>query len=47
MTLRCPRCSADPGKVCEFLTGEVLEVVHIERIKAAIVFDIAAKEPQS
>jgi hypothetical protein len=44
MTLRCPRCKADPGEVCEVLLDQGLEIVHVERIKAAIAFDITAKE---
>jgi len=42
ITLLCPRCGAVPGKVCEMLHGEI-EVVHIERIKAALKLDEAAQ----
>jgi hypothetical protein len=42
ITLLCPRCGADAGKVCELLHGEI-EVVHIERIKAALKLDEAAR----
>jgi hypothetical protein len=41
MTLTCPRCNAKPGQVCDLFDGEV-EIVHVERIKAATAMDVAA-----
>ena len=38
MSLTCPRCHAVPGTACEVLDEE-LEIVHVERIKLAIVMD--------
>jgi hypothetical protein len=35
MTLACPQCGVTAGQVCDLFDGEV-EVVHVERIKAAI-----------
>jgi hypothetical protein len=43
MTLRCPKCNAEPGEVCEVLLNEGLEIVHIERIATALALDAAAK----
>jgi hypothetical protein len=42
LDLPCPRCEAEPGAVCEVLLGEGLEIVHVERIKAAMVRDVSA-----
>jgi hypothetical protein len=42
--ITCPRCKAEPGKVCEVLLGDGLEVVHVERIKLAAALDVSAKE---
>jgi hypothetical protein len=48
VTLACPRCGAAPGRVCEILDGRIfdgkVEVVHVERIKAAAAMDSAAKK---
>lgn len=44
ITLVCPRCHAEPGDVCEVVLGEGLEIVHVERIKAAAAVDFIAKE---
>src|ERR1700691_1041721 len=41
MALLCPRCHAEPGNICEVFGGD-LEIVHIERIKAAAILDEAA-----
>jgi hypothetical protein len=41
MALACPRCDARAGRVCALFDGEV-EVVHVERIAAALVMDVAA-----
>jgi hypothetical protein len=43
VTLACPRCGAAPGVVCEIIGGGV-EVVHVERIKAAAAMDSAAEK---
>ena len=43
MTLVCPRCSAQPGRVCELFDGEV-ELIHVERIKMAAARDVAANK---
>jgi hypothetical protein len=43
ISLVCPRCKAKPGKVCHMLDGAV-ELVHIERIKAAAAMDVRAKK---
>ena len=42
VSLVCPRCSAKAGQACHVLKSE-LQVVHVERIKAAAVKDVAAK----
>jgi hypothetical protein len=42
VTLLCHRCKAEPGSVCETLKGAT-ELVHIERIKAALALDVEAK----
>jgi hypothetical protein len=39
IALLCPRCHAEPGEVCEVLLNEGLEIVHIERIQAALALD--------
>jgi hypothetical protein len=44
MTLACPRCNAEPGEVCEVLPANGLEIVHVERIKAAATMDLLAKK---
>jgi hypothetical protein len=44
ITVACPRCHAEPGKVCEVLVGRGLEIVHIERIKVALAMDVSAKD---
>ena len=44
VSLICPQCGAQPGKVCDILEGEI-ELVHVERIKAAAAKDVAAKRP--
>jgi len=43
VTLACPRCNAEPGEVCEVPVDDGLELVHVERIRAAAVMDAAAK----
>jgi uncharacterized protein (UPF0179 family) len=43
ITLNCPRCSAQPGQVCDIFDGEV-EVVHVERIEWAAAMDVVAKK---
>lgn len=45
VTLFCPRCNAKPGEVCEMLDN-VVELIHLERIEAAITLDDAAKKRQ-
>jgi hypothetical protein len=44
MSLRCPRCNAEPEEVCEILIGDGLEVVHVERIQWAAAMDAIAKK---
>jgi hypothetical protein len=34
LTLRCPRCGAEPGIACDMLDDE-FELIHLERIEAA------------
>lgn len=41
MTLVCPRCAAKAGKVCGLYAGD-LELVHVERIEAAVAMNLAA-----
>jgi hypothetical protein len=41
MSLFCPWCKAKPWEVCETKLGAELEVVHVERIKAAAERDAA------
>ncbi len=45
ISLVCSRCKAEPGQVCEIRDGEI-ELVHIERIKAAAAEDAAANRTQ-
>jgi hypothetical protein len=42
ITLTCPRCKAKPETACDML-DEDLDLIHLERIEAAVVMDIAAK----
>ena len=44
ISLACPRCTAKPGEACDVLIDKGLEVVHVERIKAALAMDVAAKK---
>lgn len=44
ITLLCPKCNAEPGKPCAVFLEKGLEAVHVERIKAAVILDIAGKE---
>jgi hypothetical protein len=44
LTLECPSCGAKAGDVCDVLIDKGFEVVHVERIKAALRMDVAAKE---
>jgi len=44
MAVACPRCHAEPGALCEVLTDDALEIVHVERIKLALATDAAAKD---
>jgi hypothetical protein len=41
ITLTCPKCHAVAGDVCEVLLGQGLEIVHVERINAALALDRA------
>jgi hypothetical protein len=41
MTLACPRCNAEPAKVCEVLPNGQ-QVVHLERVRLAAAIDVAA-----
>jgi hypothetical protein len=43
ITLECPRCRAKAGEVCDVLIDKGIEVVHVERIKAALRMDVEAK----
>jgi hypothetical protein len=43
MTLSCPLCNAQPGKICRIPTRRFEVVVHVERIQAALVKHIEAK----
>jgi hypothetical protein len=43
IALTCPKCHAVAGDVCEMLLGQGLEIVHVERINAALVLDRAQK----
>jgi hypothetical protein len=43
MTLACPRCKAKPGKACVVIKDS-LELIHLERIEAAITLDEVAKK---
>jgi len=42
MGLTCPRCGAKAGQVCGIFRGD-LELVHLERLEAAVARDVAAK----
>jgi hypothetical protein len=43
MSLFCPWCKAEPWEACETKLGAELEVIHVERIKAAAESDAAVK----
>ena len=43
LTLDCPQCAAKAGQVCDMLKGEI-EVIHVKRIKAAAIKDVAVKK---
>jgi hypothetical protein len=43
ITLTCPRCKAKPGTACDMLDDD-LDLIHLERIEAAVVMDVAAKK---
>jgi hypothetical protein len=43
MTLVCPNCGVKAGQACTMLRGEV-ELIHVERIRAAAKKDLAAKK---
>jgi hypothetical protein len=43
ITLICPRCKAKPGEACDILEN-ALELMHLERIEAAIIRDVARKK---
>jgi hypothetical protein len=45
VSLQCPRCKVKPGKACDML-DDVVAVIHLERIEAAIKLDHAAKSKQ-
>jgi hypothetical protein len=42
ITLICPRCKAKPDEACD-IVGDMVELIHLERIEAAITLDHAAK----
>jgi hypothetical protein len=44
VSILCPKCQAKPGDACEVMVSEGLEIVHVERIKAAAAVDFIAKE---
>jgi len=39
--LTCPRCKAEPGEACVKLKN-MIELIHLERIEAAVAIDRAA-----
>jgi hypothetical protein len=43
VSLICPQCGTKPGQACDMLKGEV-ELVHVKRIRAAAINDVAAKK---
>jgi hypothetical protein len=43
MILACPRCNAEPAKVCEVLPNGQ-HVVHIERVRLAAAMAVAATD---
>jgi hypothetical protein len=43
VSLWCPRCKAKPGIACDMLDN-VVELIHLERIEAAISLDEIAKK---
>jgi hypothetical protein len=47
MTLVCPLCGAKPGYACETASGGTLEIIHVERIKAAAAKDAAMKRERA
>ncbi|HEX4425828.1 MAG TPA: hypothetical protein VH079_10540 [Terriglobales bacterium] len=42
ITLTCPRCNAQPDEACDML-DDMVELIHFERIEAALTLDRAAK----
>ena len=47
MSLSCSWCKAKPWEPCETKLGTELEVVHVERIKAAAESDAAVRKQRS
>jgi hypothetical protein len=45
ITLACPRCKAGPNEACDML-DDVLALIHLERIEAAVSRNQAAKAQQ-
>lgn len=41
MSLECPLCKVEAGTVCDVLPSRGIEIVHLERIKAAAAIDVA------
>jgi hypothetical protein len=46
ITLKCPRCNAEPGHICEIIDNDP-EPVHLERIAAGLKIDVAAKKARA
>jgi hypothetical protein len=44
LMVSCPQCSAAPGVVCQVVLSDGLELIHVERIRAAVAVDIATVE---
>jgi hypothetical protein len=42
VALTCPRCNAPPEEACDML-DDTVELIHLERIEAAITLDRTAK----
>lgn len=44
LSLECPLCKVEAGTVCDVLPDRGLEIVYVERIKAAAAIDVATVE---
>jgi hypothetical protein len=44
LTITCPSCRAKPGKICIDPLGPEFPLIHVERLKAAALKEVAAEK---